>query len=64
MSKAKTKEMRDKLRKLMAENDLNAVKVAGLTLYKPQTIRAMMCGQRDVSPRVLKLLEMGIQTGA
>jgi hypothetical protein len=58
MSKVKTKEMRDRLRKLMDDNDLNSVKVADLTLYKPQTIRAMMCGQRDVSPRVLKLLEM------
>ncbi len=61
MSKAKIKESRDRLRKLMDDNDLNSVKVAELTLYKPQTIRAMMCGQRDVSPRVLKLLEMGLK---
>ena len=61
MSKAKIKEMQHRLRKLMEDNDLNSVKVAELTLYKPQTIRAMMCGQRDVSPRVLKLLEMGIE---
>ncbi len=63
MSKAKIKEMQHRLRKLMEDNDLNSVKVAELTLYKPQTIRAMMCGQRDVSPRVLKLLEMGIENG-
>lgn len=61
MSKTKLKEMRQQLRTMMEDNGLNAPQVAALTLYKPQTIRAMMCGQRDVAPRVLKMLEMHLE---
>lgn len=49
---------RKQLRKLMADHKLNSVQVAELTMYKSQTIRAMMCGQRDVAPRALEMLKM------
>ena len=53
---------RNRLRRIMTRNGITAVDVAELTLYKPQTVRAYMCGARDVPPRLLKMLEVSLPT--
>jgi len=47
-----------KLRKHMEDNNLNAPAVEEITLYKAQTVRAWMCGQREVPPRAMRLLKL------
>jgi hypothetical protein len=42
----------------MKRHELVSRQVAEITLYQPQSIRAMMCGQREVPERALRMLEL------
>jgi hypothetical protein len=46
------------LRRIMKRHELVSRQVAEITLYQPQSIRAMMCGQREVPERALRMLEL------
>ncbi len=56
----KSEAMRKRFRKIMADNKLDSVKAAQITGYAPQTIRAFMCGAREIKPRAMKSLENGL----
>lgn len=56
----KSEAMRKRFRKIMADNKLDSKAAASLTGYRPQTIRAFMCGAREIKPRAMKSLENGL----
>jgi len=49
---------RQKLRRHMEASGLKAPDIAALTLHKPQTVRAWMCGMKRVPPRALRILKL------
>jgi|JI9StandDraft_1071089.scaffolds.fasta_scaffold990355_2 DNA-binding transcriptional regulator YiaG len=52
------KQRRDELRRFMSTRGLKATEVAEIVERNPQTVRAWMCGTRNVPGHALKLLKL------
>lgn len=49
---------RRELRRLMKSNDWTAADVATRVLREPQTVRAWMCGRRNMPENAMRLLKL------
>ncbi len=58
--KSKAQQKQARLRKLMEDHNLTSTDVERLTLYKAQTVRMWMCGQRQVPDRAFRLLDLSM----
>lgn len=49
---------RAELRRMMRAHDWNASDVANLVLRQPQTVRAWLCGTRNMPENAMRLLKL------